>query len=220
MRTRDTLYLITIALLIESIVMALKHPVLLNQELITELIGESAFSYVEMYYHTFCIWVQTAIYVAFCIYVNVLDSKFPQSHFGSYFRIDMIVVIINALVATFNYDNIIFHYCAKLAVEVVSIVTPFLAGYAIFRFFKTDAMKSTCFSYCLMSLRHFIYAIILILELIGTQGDTQAIPSDVVLILNWALLMPLLIFSRILLLRGFKMMKTDSANQMEILPET
>lgn len=221
MKLRDKLKLIALLMFIESISQALKHPILLHID-IFESVSSSFAGMVTTYYENFDFWVQLVLYTLFALCINQLDSKFPHAHFGRYFRLDLYVAILNAIAMAVSYSSIVISYAAKITTECAGIVTTFLAGYAIYNYLPTPAMKKVRLSYIILSLRHIVYAIILTYQLISIglgEINIENISNSTLMTITWILLVPPFIISRALLYTGVSHIKTNTNKPHKRLKE-
>lgn len=205
MKLRDILKVVSFVLLISGILICLKHPLLYaigSLGLVDSFIGTSVIAY----YTDVASIFDVIVYIAFAVYMNQLDSKFPKAHFGRFFRIDIVVTLINTVVLNLTYDNLMLGYIPKIILEAVASLTTFLCGYAIFQTLRNNAMRKIRLSYWMLSLRHVIYFFVLCTQLYcltscdGYTADQFGTTTWVVW--QWVLLMPILLLCRILLFKG------------------
>ena len=202
MSLRLTIKYIAIALLIECIVKMFKHPLMVCEQFITEYLGKDVFGMMMSSFNVPYVIVQSIIYLAFCYHIHLLDIQFTDAFFGRPFRIEMALVVLNVVLACSVFDKVVYDYIAKALLEVAFAANCVYAGMSIYKYFRTEAMKKIRFSYLLWSARHLIYAVILINDTMGIMDNTRPTPSNTTLIIYWFMLMPILLYSRIVLLQG------------------
>ena len=219
MSLRLTIKYIAIALLIECIVMMFKHPLMVCEPYITEYLGNVVFDAIMSSFSLPFVIVQSIIYLAFCYHIHLLDIQFTDAFFGRPFRIEMALVVLNVVLAYGVFDKVVYDYIAKAILEVAFAVNCVYAGFAIFKYFRTEAMNKIRLSYFLWAARHLIYAVVLINDTMGIMDNTSPTTSDATLITYWFLLMPILCYSRILLIQGCSQFAALSPEEM-IAPES
>lgn len=202
MSLRLTIKYIAIALLIECIVMMFKHPLMVCEPFITEYLGKDVFGMMMSSFNVPYVIVQSIIYLAFCYHIHLLDIQFTDAFFGRPFLIEMALVVLNVVLACSVFDKVVYDYIAKALLEVAFAANCVYAGMSIYKYFRTEAMKKISLSYFIWSARHLIYAVILVNDTMGIMDNTRPTPSNTTLIIYWFMLMPILLYSRIVLLQG------------------
>ncbi len=219
MSLRLTIKYLAIALLVECIVMMFKHPIIVCEPFITENLGRAVYDALMTSFNMPFVIVQSIIYLAFCYHIHLLDIQFTDAFFGRAFRIEMALVVLNVVLASGVFDKLVYDYIAKALLEVAFAANCAYAGMSIFKYFRTEAMKKIRFSYLLWSARHLIYAVVLINDTMGIMDNTRPAISDAALITYWFLLMPILCYSRIVLIQGCSEFAALSPEEL-IAPES
>lgn len=211
MKLRDSLKIIAIIMFVETIIASFKTLFFNNFDFLHEHFGQAA-SVVSVYYLDFAIWVQLLLYLVFAWHIVWVGSRIPNSRFGSYFLLDSGVAILNAslVTATFHFNSYMVGFWFKLSVEALAILTCFWAGHKLYKDLHSNAVRKICFSFWLLSLRHFNYCIILIATLFmyGPSGiSEEALSNKGTINVAWWLVTPVLIYSRWLLMKGTNELK-------------
>ena len=216
MKLRDSLKIIAIIMLIESVIFALRQPFMSNFDTLHAHFGQFA-TIAKLYYLDVSIWLQTTLYVLFAGHIVWLGSRIPSARFGSYFVLDAIVAIINAIVVALAQEFEIYGFYLKIVAEAAAIVTCFYAGWTIFKDLHIKAVQTICFSYMVLSARHLLYCFVLAFTLFsyGVEGlSTTALQDKKAINIAWMLLIPLFLISRYLLFIGAKRLK-ENADEKE-----
>jgi len=207
MKLRDSLRIIAILMFVEAVIVCLRTPYMnYFDDIFYPLFGQFA-SIVRDYYLIFAIWVQLLFYVVFAWHIVWVGSRIPNSRFGSYFLLDSGVALVNAALVTtaFQFDQYMVGFWVKLAVEAFAILTCFWAGHKLYKDLHSSAVRTICFSYWILSFRHFVYCIILLATLFkyGPTGISEdALADKGAINTAWWFMTPTLLFSRWLLMKG------------------
>ena len=206
MTLRVAIKYISFALLFECIVMLFKHPLMLSEPFITQHFGQLTYELLMTGYDPCFVIVQSVIYLAFCYHIHVLDIQFTDAFFGRFFRIEMALTLLNVAISVYGFmsgfEKLVYAYFVKITLEVGFAVNCVFAGITIYKYFRTEAMKKIRLSYFLWSARHLLYGIVLINDTLGIMNNTRPAPTNGTIITYWFLLMPILIYSRIVLIKG------------------
>lgn len=206
MTLRVAIKYLAIAMLVECIVMMLKHPIIIAQPMIVGTFGIKTFDVVMDVYNIYFTIIQAIIYLAFCYHIHLLDIQYTDAFFGRFFRIEMALTILNLLLSLpfFGFNKAMHAYLAKAVIEVLFTVNCVYAGIGIFKYFRTQAMNKVRISYFIWAGRHMIYFGILAHDIWSLFTVGRLDDSNGMLILYWALLMPILFVSRLFLVKGCK----------------
>ena len=218
MKLRTILKIISFALLVLSTMIVLRYPMskLMSGNgadgdiipIIHEAFGSTEVKVAEL-----------GMYLLFAFHMHMLDFKFPDAKFGKFFRYDMVVALTNYFVITYEYENVTIGYFAKILVELASCATTFLCGWSLCKTLKSHAMNAVGLSYLVLSLRHIIYLAILGIQFyIIMDGPTKSIEQFLApkwTLVQWCLLMPILLISRIMLFRGTMMQKVHKHHKQD-----
>lgn len=209
MKLRTTLKIISFALLVSSTMIVLRYPM---SKLMS---GNGTDGYIisiiyEAFNSTEVKVAELGMYLLFAFHMHMLDFKFPDAKFGRFFRYDMVVALVNYFVITNEYENVTIGYLAKVLVELASCATTFMCGWSLSKTLKSHAMNTVGFSYLVLSLRHIIYLAILGIQFYILMDGPKSVGQFLTPTwtqIQWCLLMPILLFSRIMLFRGTIMQK-------------
>ncbi|MCR5313691.1 MAG: hypothetical protein K6E54_08670 [Bacteroidaceae bacterium] len=222
MNLSTTLKSLAFLLFIEAISQALKHPFYFYFADIYNINAAFA-SGASWYYNNASVWVQLGLYALFVIYMNQLDSRSPHARFGSAFRFDLYVTIINTLLLIISIPSLVISFSIKIIIEIAGIATALIAGYSIYRDIPTPEMQTVRNSYWILSFRHLIYTIIMIVDIyliLFNDVNPDIFGSKKFTFISWILLMPILLISRFYLFKGIREMdinikKTKQKQQIE-----
>lgn len=206
MNLTKTLKFFAIALLVEAISEALKHPLyyLCDEHIFNAQLSK----YIHIYYEIWSIWIQLAFYIGLSMSIKEIDSASPYCKFGRYFIYDMILVAINAIFVTYvpeYIEDMRMTFGLKIIIEIVAMLTAFFAGFQLYKDMPLPEMGTIRNGYWLLSFRHLVYAGIITTDVIIclTGKSMSEINSDTTsIITSWILLMPLLIASRYYIYKG------------------
>ena len=216
MKLRDSIKLIAIIMLIESVIFALRQPFMNNFDFLYAQFGQYA-TIVKLYYLDVSLWIQTALYVLFAGHIVWLGSRIPSTNFGSYFVLDAIVAVANAIIVAMSQEFEVYGFYLKIVAEAAAVVTCFYAGWTIFKDLHIKAVQTICFSYMVLSVRHLLYCFVLAFTLFnyGVEGlSTSALQDKKAINIAWLFLIPLFLISRYLLFVGAKRLK-ENADEKE-----
>jgi len=202
MSLRQTLKYLTLALLIESIIFSLKHPLMLAESSVSAVIGEDAFALMIQGYDTIFVAIQTALYCWFCYHIHILDVQYTDARFGRCFRLEILLSLLSCFVLLVGFGKPFFDMIARAIIELVSVANAYYAGKLLYRYFNTEAMKTAQYAYWIFAARHAIFTIILIVDAVNVYSDNMEI-SILGIVINWLLLMPILVVGRVYLYKGF-----------------
>lgn len=212
MKLRDSLKIIAIAMLIESIIGAFRQPYMDNFDSLYESFGQVA-TIVKFYYMDVSVWLQLLLYLLFSWHIVWMGSRIPSSNFSSYFVLDAIVAIANAIVITMSYDYAVYGFFLKIIAEAAGIVTCFCAGWALYKDLHIKPVQTICLSYWVLSLRHLLYCMVLAITgfVYGLDGlSSDALRNHTTIMIAWGLVVPLLLVSRVMLFVGVKNLKINA----------
>ena len=212
MKLRDSLKTIAIAMVAESIILALKQTFINNFDTIQSVTGQLA-DIIRLYYAYVANWLQLLLYVLFAIHIVLIGSRIPNNRFTFYFVLDALVAIFNAVIVFFSYESALLAFFLKFASEACAIVTTIVAGWTLYRDLNIKPVRTICLSYWVLSLRHLLYCLILLVTLstYGINGlSTQAMQDKTIISITWWLIVPTLILSRIMLYYGTKGLKANA----------
>ncbi len=209
MRLTTSLRILAFALLAESIIQAVNIILLENIDVVS---GTGSFiPQVIIFYQIHAEqWVLLLLYAMFVIKICSLDSMSPDAKFGSYFRRDLLVVLLNTLAINLLGSLDYITYGAKTLLEILAIITSFMAGHSIHQGINTPEMRMVRKAYWIMALRHMTYSLILICSLWRNLIDDvpfETFFNDRTSLVVWCLLMPTLIISRVYLYLGIRQLQ-------------
>lgn len=213
MKLRTILKINSFLLLLFSTLVVMRHPLGHFSEGeysdIAELFGSTEVKGVELF-----------LYLLFAFHMHELDFKFAKAEFGKYFRYDGCIAIINFLILTHTFDNVVGGFFAKIGIEIFAVVTTFFCGFSLCKTLKNHGMKDVGLSYLVLSFRHIVYTVILIVQLFilmfGDSKDVEQFQTNNWILVQWCLLMPILFISRIMLFRGTMKLKVHKHRNREI----
>jgi hypothetical protein len=168
------------------------------------------------YYTSIYKWVRVVLYTIFVFLILDIEKEYKHHIFGQFFIADLCVCVFDAIVVTilmFMPDLAIAvrHY-TEIVVALATIFTSFFAGTFLYQKVHAPAFKTIRTAYRLWAIRYFIYVIVLGGELIAhnhyNMGYLEMGTHTWWVITSWILRMPLLVFSRCILLYGVLQIKS------------
>ena len=215
MTLRVAIKYLAIALLVECIIMMFKHPIMLEKSLIAELFGSTAYEWTMIFFNDIFVVIQAIIYLAFCYHIHLFDIQFTDAFFGRAFRIEMALTMFSVALMFLPFDKLVYAYIVKVVLELLFAANCVYAGIGIYNYFRTEPFKKIRLSYFIWSARHVIYGLILVYDTVGIIDNTRPEATDSSLVVYWILLMPMLLVSRLVLIRGCSELATLPANKIK-----
>jgi len=215
MKTRTKFQITVIAMLVETILLAAKQPILYNIQNIAHFDQGLATTLIIYYTYLYKI-TKVVCYLFFLIFVLLLEKEYKHKIFGKFFIADFAIYVIDAgilylLMFAPDITNNVRHY-TEIAIALASAFTSFFAGTFLFQRVRSSAFRKVRTAYRLYSLRYLLYAVILMIELFlhNVQGMGYMELGSITwwVLVSWTIRMPLLVISRIVLLNGVMDMKT------------
>ena len=222
MKTRTKFQITVIAMLVETILLAVKQPLLFNIGHIAHFDEGLATTLVFYYSHLYKI-AKVVCYLFFLIFILMLEKEYKHKIFGKFFIADFVVYILDAVVLYFfmfvpDLSNNVHHY-TEVVIALMSAFTSFFAGTFLYQKIRSKAFREIRMAYRLYALRYMMYFLVLSVELflhnVNGMGYMELGTITWWVVLSWVLRMPLLVVSRIVLLKGVMDMKTAKETHEE-----
>lgn len=215
MKTRTKFQIAVVAMLVETILLAAKQPILYNIRGIAHF--DEGLATTLIIYFTYLYKIAKVIcYLFFLVFVLLLEKEYKHKIFGKFFIADFAIYVIDAAILYLlmfapDITNNVRHY-TEIAIALASAFTSFFAGTFLYQRVRSKAFRRIRTSYRLYALRYMLYAVILGVELFlhNVQGMGYMELGSITwwVILSWSIRMPLLVISRIVLLSGVMEMKS------------
>jgi len=215
MKTRTKLQITVIAMIIETFLLAIKQPVLYNINHIAHF-DEGLATTIIIYYTYLYKWTKILCYGFFVFFILTMEKEYKHKIFGHFFIADFLICVADAtivaiLMSAEELSTDVRHY-TEIAVALATCFTSFFAGTFLYIKVHSPAFKKVRLAYRLWALRYFVYALILIVEVVVHNwkniGYMQMGATMSWVFISWFLRMPLLVVSRVILLRGVMLIKT------------
>lgn len=215
MKTRTKFKITVIAMLIETILLAIKQPVLYKIVPIAHFDPGLATTIIIYYTYLYKL-AKVACYLSFLILILLLEKEYKHKIFGKFFIADFLVCVVDAAILFLlmnmpDLSNDVRHY-TEIVIGLVSAFTSFFAGTFLYQKVHSPAFRQVRTAYRLYALRYLLYAFVLSIEVylhLAKGMGYMAIGSITWwVVLSWCIRMPLLVISRIYLLRGVLNMKS------------
>ncbi|MBO4664652.1 MAG: hypothetical protein J5663_09615 [Bacteroidaceae bacterium] len=222
MKTRTKFQITVIVMLVETILLAAKQPLLYNIRSIANF-DEGLATTIVIYYTYLYKLAKVICYLFFLIFVLLLEKEYKHKIFGKFFIADFAIYVIDAAILYLlmfapDLSNNVRHY-TEIAISLASAFTSFFAGTFLYQKIRSRAFRKIRLAYRLYALRYLIYSLVLGVELLlhNVKGMGYMELGSITwwVILSWVLRMPLLVVSRFVLLNGVMDMKTAKETHEE-----
>ena len=222
MKTRTKFQITVVAMLIETILLAAKQPILYNINNIAHF--DQGLATVILFYYSYLNKITKVVcYLFFLIFVLQLEKEYKHKIFGKFFIADFAVYVLDAAILYLlmifpDLSNNVRHY-TEIVIALASAFTSFFAGTFLFEKIRSRAFHKIRKAYRLYALRYLLYAIVLSTELflhdVRGMGYMELGAITWWVLLSWLIRMPLLVYSRLVLLRGVLDIKTAKETHEE-----
>ncbi|MBP5478887.1 MAG: hypothetical protein J6Y15_05960 [Bacteroidaceae bacterium] len=222
MKTRTKFQITVIAMLIETVLLAAKQPLLYNIQSIAHF-DQGLATTIVIYYTYLYKMAKVICYLFFLIFVLLLEKEYKHKIFGKFFIADFAVYVLDAsilylLMFAPDLSNNVRHY-TEIVIALMSAFTSFFAGTFLYQKIRSKAFRKIRTAYRLYALRYILYVVVLSIELIlhnfKGMGYMELGSYTWWVVLSWAIRMPLLIYSRVVLFTGVMDMKTAKETHEE-----
>ncbi len=202
-------------MLIETVLLAIKQPVLYKIVPIAHF-DQGLATTIIIYYTYLYKLAKVACYLFFLIWILALEKEYKHKIFGKFFIADFIVCVVDAAILFLlmnmpDLSNDVRHY-TEIVIGLASAFTAFFAGTFLYQKVHSKAFRYVRTGYRIYALRYLLYAIILSVEvyLHTFKGMGYMAIGSITwwVVLSWCIRMPLLVLSRIYMLRGILNMKS------------